>query len=270
MKTFVLARILLFPGRNCTKCALTSPQKTQSGHIYILANKKIGPIVITGWFKASIDMLNPTMSHETGNNLHPGLPPSYHTPLTRHGIHLSLPYSLSSPVSTLEDSSKSNHCMTSLFTFGSQNGKKRGLLALFILHSLHQDPKSGYGLLKDIGEKTHGLWTPSKGTMYPLLHHMEREGLIIVETTEPRTKTIYRLTKKGEETLSQIKEQSRESHRKMTLYKNLIYDIFRSEKIRQRGLFMEIETTLENLQPGNEEQVIQILETCLNDLRKLL
>ena len=159
--------------------------------------------------------------------------------------------------------------MTSLFKFGSRTGKKRGLLTLFILHSLHHDPKSGYGLLKEIGEKTHGLWTPSKGTIYPLLHQMEGEELIVLDAARPRSRTTYRLTKKGEETLSQIKEQSRESHRKMTLYRNLIYDIFRSEKSGQRDLLFTIKTMLEDTPPGNEEKVVQILETCLNELKRL-
>jgi DNA-binding PadR family transcriptional regulator len=159
--------------------------------------------------------------------------------------------------------------MTSLFKFGSQSGKKRGLLALFILHSIQQNPKSGYDLLKEIGVKTHGLWAPSKGTVYPLLHQMENEDLISVETSESRSRTTYRLTRKGEETLSLIKKQSRESHRKMTLYKHLIFDIFRSETTTSRGMLLAIETMLENQSPENEEQAVQILRTCLNQLRGL-
>ncbi|MDD1678931.1 MAG: PadR family transcriptional regulator [Methanomicrobiales archaeon] len=158
--------------------------------------------------------------------------------------------------------------MTSLFRFGSQDDKRRSLLALFILHSLQRDPKSGYRLLKEISEKTHGLWTPSKGTMYPLLHQMETDQLI-VQTADQRSRKIYRLTKIGEETLLRIKTQGRESHRKMILYKSLIYDIFQGEKIAPRDLLLTLETTLEELPLANEEKAVQILETCLIELKEL-
>lgn len=68
--------------------------------------------------------------------------------------------------------------MTGLWTFASKDGKERGLLALFILHSLNQQPKSGYELLKEIEAKTEGLWAPSKGTLYPILKQLEEEELI--------------------------------------------------------------------------------------------
>jgi DNA-binding PadR family transcriptional regulator len=160
--------------------------------------------------------------------------------------------------------------MTSLFKFGSQNGKRRSLLALFILHSLHQDSKSGYDLLKEIGEKTNGMWIPSKGTIYPLLHQMERDRLISVQSAELRSRKTYWLTSKGEETLSQIRAQSRESHRKTTLYKNLIQDIFRSEKTILRGLLLTVESILEEIPPGYEGRAAQVLENCLTELKELI
>jgi DNA-binding PadR family transcriptional regulator len=159
--------------------------------------------------------------------------------------------------------------MTSLFRFGSQTGKKRGLLTLFILHSLHQKPKSGYALLKEIGEKTHGLWAPSKGTIYPLLHTMEKDQLISPQSAGMHSRNNFCLTIKGEETLSQIKAQSRESYRKMAFYKTLIHEIFRNEQISQRGLLLELETVLEEIPPGNEDRILQTLEACLRELREI-
>ncbi len=160
--------------------------------------------------------------------------------------------------------------MTSLFRFGSKNGKKRGLLALFILHSLHQAPKSGYGLIKEITEKTKGHWIPSKGTLYPLLQQMEKDQLIMGMETGPRSRKNYGLTVKGEDTLSQIKKRGRESHQKMTLYRGLIHDIFRSETNRERNLLVRLEMVLQDIPPESRDQGEQILTQCLNELKGLI
>jgi DNA-binding PadR family transcriptional regulator len=159
--------------------------------------------------------------------------------------------------------------MTSLLKFGSQGDKKRGLLVLFILHSISRQPRSGYDLRKEIEEKTRGMWVPSKGTLYPVLHQLEDERLITVSDIGKRSRIVFCLTPKGEETLLTFRERRRESHKKMALYKNLILDIFGGEKCTLKGLLFEIKTSVEELPPGTEDQAVPILETCLNDLQRI-
>jgi len=159
--------------------------------------------------------------------------------------------------------------MTNLLNFGEQDGRKRSLLALFILHSLNQAPKSGYDLRKEISEKTHGHWLPSKGTLYPVLHQLEEEDLIAVHTTGNRGKTTFMLTAKGDDTFQTIKERSRELHKKIGLYKDLVLDIFGGENITAKGFIYEIKTAVNELPPGNEEKAVQILEVCLKELKKV-
>jgi DNA-binding PadR family transcriptional regulator len=159
--------------------------------------------------------------------------------------------------------------MTSLLNFGTQSGKKRGLLVLYVLHSLSRKPKSGYDLRKEIGEKTRGMWMPSKGTLYPVLHQLEDEQLIEVSDTGKRSRIVFCLTPKGEEMLATFRERSRESHKKMALYKNLIFDILGGEKITMKGLIFEIKTTVDELPSGTEDLAVPILETCLNNLKRI-
>jgi DNA-binding PadR family transcriptional regulator len=159
--------------------------------------------------------------------------------------------------------------MTSLLKFGTRNGKERSLLALFILHSLNKNPKSGYDLLREIKEKTGGLWAPSKGTLYPVLHQLEREHLIAVIATGRRAKTTFGATDHGREVLHTMKERGRESHRKMALYKNLIIDIFGGTRVNVKGLVFEIKNALDDLPPGREDSAVRILEQCLNDLKRI-
>jgi DNA-binding PadR family transcriptional regulator len=159
--------------------------------------------------------------------------------------------------------------MTSLLKFGSRHGKERSLLALFILHSLSRCPKSGYDLLTEIKEKTGGLWVPSKGTLYPVLHQLEDEHLIEVIATGKRAKTTFAVTDSGKEALQTVKEQGQENHRKMALYKNLILDIFGGARVNAKGLLFDIKTTLDELPPGDEHHAVRVLEQCLNDLKRI-
>jgi DNA-binding PadR family transcriptional regulator len=157
--------------------------------------------------------------------------------------------------------------MTSLLKFGSRSGKERSLLAVFILHSLSNSPKSGYDLLREIKDKTGGLWVPSKGTLYPVLHQLEEEHLIEVIATGTRAKSTFAVTKSGRETLRTVKERGRENHRKMHLYRNLILDIFGGTRVTARKLLFDIKSALDELPPGSESNAVQVLEECLDKLK---
>ena len=159
--------------------------------------------------------------------------------------------------------------MTSLLKFGSREGKERSLLALFILHSLSKSPKSGYDLLAEIREKTGGLWTPSKGTLYPVLHQLEDEHLIGGVATGNRAKTTFEVTETGREALKAFKERGREHHKKMALYKNLLIDIFGGTKASVHSMLFEIHTELEKFPPGSEDEAVRVLEQCLTELKRI-
>jgi DNA-binding PadR family transcriptional regulator len=159
--------------------------------------------------------------------------------------------------------------MTGLWTFASEGGRERGLLALFILHSLRQQPKSGYELLKEIEEKTEGVWVPSKGTLYPILKQLEEEGLIAVAEVGKRSKHIFELTENGEETLRTVKEHKKESREKHLQFKNLVIEIFGEEHVTLRELLFEIRELIDDVTPDNKDQAVAILEHCRADLKSL-
>ncbi len=159
--------------------------------------------------------------------------------------------------------------MTGLWMFASEGGRERGLIALFILHSLSQRPKSGYELLKEITVKTEGVWVPSKGTLYPILKQLEEEGLIRVREIAQRSKHIFELTPNGEATLRTIKEHKKESREKHLQVKNLLIEIFGEEKVTMRELLFELRAVIDNLALDKKDQAVTILEQCLADLRRI-
>ena len=62
----------------------------------------------------------------------------------------------------------------------------------------------GYQLITEIGERSEGEWTPSPGSVYPVLQQLEDEGLITFERVEGR-KTAQ-LTEAGRAYLEEHRE----------------------------------------------------------------
>ena len=155
------------------------------------------------------------------------------------------------------------------FDEGRRGGRGRGLIHLYILHSLKYEPKSGYDLLKEISEKTGGAWVPSKGTLYPMLKKMEEEGLIAVSETGKRYKNIFKLTEKGEKTLEAIVRTRREEKQKMYLYRNLLFEIFGNEPESVRAELMEIRFITERLSGEKQAEARSLIKTCLETIKGL-
>ena len=75
----------------------------------------------------------------------------------------------------------------------------RGFSRLLILKMLKDRPMRGRELILEAEKLSKGLWRPSPGLIYPLLGRLLSEGLI-EEDEDGR----YRLTKRGEEVLSDV------------------------------------------------------------------
>ena len=70
---------------------------------------------------------------------------------------------------------------------------------------LAEEPRHGYQLIQEIGERSEGRWTPSPGSIYPVLQQLEDEGLIEFERVDGR-KTAT-LTADGEAYVEEQREQ---------------------------------------------------------------
>lgn len=159
--------------------------------------------------------------------------------------------------------------MTGLWKFVSIEGKEVRLLTLFVLHSLNEKPRSGYDLLKLISERTGGGWTPSKGTLYPLLKQLEEEGLIEVSAFGKRSKIIYDITPQGKNLLFTLRKVNKESEEKFSKFRELFLEMFGEEKTVLKDLTFKIQETVEKIPPEKEEETVRILEECISSLKTL-
>jgi len=73
--------------------------------------------------------------------------------------------------------------------------KRRGDVRVGILSLLSEAPSNGYGLIKQIAEKSGGTWTPSPGSVYPTLQQLVDEELI--EAIGEGKRTEFQLTDAG-------------------------------------------------------------------------
>jgi DNA-binding PadR family transcriptional regulator len=73
--------------------------------------------------------------------------------------------------------------------------KRRGDVRSAIISLLNEKPFNGYGLIKEIAERSGGNWTPSPGSVYPTLQQLVDEELI--EAVGEGRRTEFRLTDEG-------------------------------------------------------------------------
>lgn len=94
----------------------------------------------------------------------------------------------------------------------------KGTLPTLILEALAHEPSHGYRIAQRIKERSKGVLDFKEGTLYPALHKLESEGLVVseVEIENGRPRRAYRLTKAGREALAKDRAEWRVLSRAVT------------------------------------------------------
>jgi DNA-binding PadR family transcriptional regulator len=89
-----------------------------------------------------------------------------------------------------------------------------GLIRLHVLHHAAKEPIFGLGMIEELGR--HG-YRISPGSLYPLLHGLEKKGYL--RSTELRDgrsrRKVYRATAQGRRALVEIQEKVKELFREL-------------------------------------------------------
>ncbi|MFD0902165.1 PadR family transcriptional regulator [Actinomadura sediminis] len=89
----------------------------------------------------------------------------------------------------------------------------RGAVRLHILHHAAEEEIHGAWMTRELAEHGYDI---SPGTLYPTLHRLEADGLLVSEqrVVEGRTRRVYRATEAGKQVLEEeraaLKELARE------------------------------------------------------------
>ncbi|CAJ1585583.1 PadR family transcriptional regulator [[Mycobacterium] wendilense] len=79
---------------------------------------------------------------------------------------------------------------------GGRSRSRRGDVRAAILTLLAERPMHGYEMIQEIADRSHGLWRPSPGSVYPTLQLLVDEGLIAAMESDG-SKKLFELTDDG-------------------------------------------------------------------------
>lgn len=81
----------------------------------------------------------------------------------------------------------------------------KGINELLVLGALADGPRHGYQIALEMAERSKGLFVLQHGTLYPLLHRLEKAKLVRSEWEKEggRKRRVYVLTAAGKKRLAQ-------------------------------------------------------------------
>ena len=85
-----------------------------------------------------------------------------------------------------------------------------GSTTLLVLSLLAREEMYGYQMITELARRSDDTFELKEGTLYPILHTLEAEGLVTVREREAETGRVrkyYRITRKGQKALKEKKEE---------------------------------------------------------------
>ncbi|WZL71705.1 PadR family transcriptional regulator [Clostridiaceae bacterium 35-E11] len=80
----------------------------------------------------------------------------------------------------------------------------KGSTTMLVLNLLSTSDMYGYQMIKELEKKSDNTFTLREGTLYPILHALENEGMVESyweKTESARKRKYYRITKSGKKSL---------------------------------------------------------------------
>ncbi len=81
---------------------------------------------------------------------------------------------------------------------------RKGDLKFVILTMLQESPRHGYDIIRELEDRSEGLYKPSPGVIYPTLQMLEEMGY--ATSKEEEGKKVYTITEEGTKFLAEKKE----------------------------------------------------------------
>ena len=99
---------------------------------------------------------------------------------------------------------------------------KRSFLKYIVLKIIKDKPIHGYEIMKTVELLSKGQWTPSAGSIYPILESLESKGFVQSEETERRK--VYSITPAGMEALDHMTHEKLELLKEMSRLINIVIE----------------------------------------------
>ena len=85
----------------------------------------------------------------------------------------------------------------------------KGHLDALVLAVLADEPLHGYAVIEALRRRSEGAFELAEGTLYPVLHRLEADGLLASSWSEAagRRRRVYHLTRNGRRALARRREE---------------------------------------------------------------
>ena len=97
-------------------------------------------------------------------------------------------------------------------------------IALLVLSLIAEEPMYGYRIIKELEARSESYFRMKEGSLYPVLHQLEKDGLVRTEWRYQKGKPnrrYYSITRKGAQALAQAKRDFEQHTRAMKLVMEL-------------------------------------------------
>lgn len=102
------------------------------------------------------------------------------------------------------------------------NEIKRSFLRYIVLKIIKDKPIHGYKIIKTIELLSKGQWSPSAGSVYPILESLELKGFI--QSKEIDRRKVYSITIEGEAALNRMTQEKLELLKEMSRLINIVIE----------------------------------------------
>ncbi|MBO1199533.1 PadR family transcriptional regulator [Staphylococcus simiae] len=98
---------------------------------------------------------------------------------------------------------------------------KKGNLQFIILQMLEEEPKHGYQIIKDLEGRFKGFYSPSPGSVYPILQMLEDRDFVSI--SQQGNKKVYSITQEGKDFLADNVDKD-EFTQRLEQFKHMDFD----------------------------------------------
>ena len=151
--------------------------------------------------------------------------------------------------------------------------KRRGFVQLAILHLLEEESMHGYQIMKQLEERSNGLYQASAGTVYPALQELFDEESILLRDEET-DKKVYSINGNGEKRLKEYADKEEGDFwinwNKRLVWRNSQESVALKETIHQWE--NELRDTIRYVRknPSSTEELILLIQESTERLKKIV
>lgn len=110
---------------------------------------------------------------------------------------------------------------------------KKGNLQFVILQMLEKQPRHGYQIIKDLEEQFRGFYSPSPGSVYPILQMLEDRDFVSI--AKEGNKKVYTITEEGQKFLEE--NQDDEFLQRMKQFENMDFEAMKASREQLQEVF---------------------------------